>query len=85
MEFLTPKQVAELLQCRLEHVYSWVNSGKLKACDISETAAGRPRWRINRTDLDAFLESRRNPQPRVYRPRRRRSAPSAIDGWTNPY
>ena len=50
MEFLTPEQVAETLQVTRRTVYTWIETGALKAI-----RAGT-RIRIRREDLDAFLE-----------------------------
>ena len=50
MEYLTPEQVAETLQVSRRTVYTWIDTGALKA-----VKAGT-RIRIKREDLDSFLE-----------------------------
>lgn len=55
-EFLTPPEVAKTLRCRESKVLLWIRSGRLPAINVSETS--RPRYRIARAALDAFLESR---------------------------
>jgi len=50
LEFLTPEQVADALQVTRRTVYTWIETGALKA-----VKAGA-RIRIRREDLDAFLE-----------------------------
>lgn len=68
--YLTPREAAELLQVKKDHIYLWINSGRLPASDMSLHIGGRPRWRIKASDLDAFVESRQAPPPA--RPRRRK-------------
>lgn len=60
MTYLTVKDVAELLQVREERVYSWINSGDLQAVNIVKDLASsvRPRYRVSRKSLDAFLRRR---------------------------
>lgn len=56
---LTPRLVAERLLVGVDTVLTWIHTERLKAANISMTDA-RPRWRINKEDLDAFLEARSN-------------------------
>lgn len=73
-EFLTPPEVARLLRVRREKVLYWVRRGELPASDLSERRGGRPRFRIARDDLDAFLERRQVPvKSKTTRRRRKRT------------
>lgn len=68
--YLTVPEVAGLLRCRESKILSWIRTGKLAAINVSETS--RPRYRVARSSLDAFLESRAvSPEPpSSRRPRR---------------
>jgi len=50
LEYLTPDQIAEILQVTRRTVYTWIETGALKA-----VKAGT-RIRISREDLNTFLE-----------------------------
>lgn len=56
--FQTPPQVARLLKTSVEQVHGWIASGELKAVNLS--GGQRPRWKINPSDLELFLEGRSN-------------------------
>lgn len=75
--WLTPPQIAKELRIRESKVAAWIRSGELIAVDVSERRAGRPRWRIRRDDLDAFL-GRRQSQPPSPKPIRRRRRPDHV-------
>ena len=51
-EFLTPEQVADLLQLNIVTVYRLIRDKKLVATKIGRT------YRVSREDLEAFLISR---------------------------
>ncbi len=68
---LTVAQVAERLGTRTHTVTAWIKSGELRAIDISQSAGGRPTWRIMPEDLDAFIE-RRTHQAAPKRTRRKK-------------
>lgn len=53
---LTVLQVAEMLSCSKWHVQRLINSGKLAAIDISSQGS-RPKIRVRRVDLDAYLSA----------------------------
>lgn len=72
MEFLTPSEVAKLLRVSYEKVLNWIRSGKLTAANLSDGL--RPRYRIERGDVEAFLRSRQV-QPPQATTRRRRQPP----------
>ena len=67
-EYSTPPEIAQLLRVRVDKVRNWIARGELRASDVSERSGGRPRFRIHRDDLDAFLERRLvKPPPRSAR------------------
>jgi excisionase family DNA binding protein len=49
-EYMTPAQVAELLQVTRRTVYGWIKGGKLKAYSAGGTV------RIRRDDIEAFIK-----------------------------
>lgn len=58
-EYLTPRLICERLGVGVEPVLAWIHSGQLKAFNISSSSL-RPRWRISKTDFQAFLDARSN-------------------------
>ena len=72
--WLTPKQAAEFLQCSYETVLGHIHLGTIRASDVSASTSARrkPIYRINRDDLDAFLNGRRNEPPQTIKPQRHR-------------
>jgi excisionase family DNA binding protein len=76
--WLTPTQVAEQLGCDTSNVWSWIAAGQLPAVDVSKGAHGRPRWRIDPNELQAFLLKRRHRQP-ASRARRHRAVPGVVE------
>jgi excisionase family DNA binding protein len=55
---LTTRQVAERYSVNPDKVLAWIRAGELAAINVAEKAGGRPRYRIDPTDLAAF-EARR--------------------------
>lgn len=41
-------------------VLAWIRSGELRAINIAASRCGRPRWRIDRAELERFAASRSN-------------------------
>lgn len=78
--FLTPPQVARLLAVRQGKVLTWIARGELRASNVADRASGRPRWRIARADLDAFLARRACQAAPAIRRRRKAERPA---GWVN--
>ncbi|MFH1265791.1 MAG: helix-turn-helix domain-containing protein [Planctomycetota bacterium] len=75
---LTPRQIADSHAVPVDSVYAWIRSGQLVAVDVSVSPGGKPRWRIDPSDLEVFTAgrtSRPTPKPR----RRRRAAPGVIE------
>jgi excisionase family DNA binding protein len=76
LAFLTAAEAAELLRVRQSKVLAWLRSGELRGFDLSERPGrGNARWKIARTDLDEFLQSRQpRPTPKQSSQRRRKAA-----------
>jgi excisionase family DNA binding protein len=54
-QFLTPKEVAEILGVHQKTVHLWLRTGKLAGTKISYRA-----WRIPQSALDSFVEQNSN-------------------------
>lgn len=52
VDFLSPKQIADLLKVHAETVYRWIRDGKLPAVEVGQ------QYRVRRADLNTFLEER---------------------------
>lgn len=59
----TPPEVAKMLRVKTDKILAWIHAGSLKALNVAEKQAGRPRWRIFDDDLQAFLRSRQSVPP----------------------
>jgi hypothetical protein len=73
--YLTPPQLARQLAIDAAKVIGWIRAGELRAINIATTLAGRPRYRIDPRDADAFLARRAaaaTSPPPAARSRRRR-------------
>lgn len=78
-EFLTPPEAAEYLGVSPDKILAWIHAGELRASDLSTTRGGRPRWRIAKQDLAAFLSLRAaTPEPKRRRTPRRQAAAEVI-------
>lgn len=77
-EFLTTKQVAALLCVDIGKVGDWLAAGDLVGVNVARVSGGiRPRWRISREALNAFIASRQSQQPATPAPRRKRQQEQA--------
>lgn len=57
--YLTPPAIADRLAVNVDKVHAWLRRGELRGYDVSEKPGmGRPRWRIDPSDLQAFLDRR---------------------------
>ena len=54
MQYLTVKQMAEILQVSQRTIYRLIDSGKLPAYKLDRD------WRIAKEDIDQFLEKRKH-------------------------
>jgi len=60
---LSVPEVAKLLRVRPDKVLSWIRSGRLRGYNVAEKEQGRPKYRVNREDLDNFAKRRGVIQP----------------------
>jgi excisionase family DNA binding protein len=74
-EVLDPPEVARLVGCSPDTVRDWIRSGQLRAANVAR--GSRPLWKIQRDDLDTFLESRNHTA--IPRAARRRVDPDIIE------
>jgi excisionase family DNA binding protein len=78
--FLTVKQLAESLGCDPGKILNWIHTGELEAINVSESAAGRPRWRIAADAWERFQLVRSNRATATRsRPKRRRRDDRVIE------
>jgi excisionase family DNA binding protein len=76
--WMTPPEIAKELRCRTSKPIRWIEAGELPAVNVSEGT--RPRYRVRRADLEAFLERRAvvpTPKP-IRRERRDASIPRYV-------
>jgi excisionase family DNA binding protein len=58
-EYLTTKQVAQILAVNVGKVADWLADGSLVGVNVTRNSSSiRPRWRISREALDKFIQSR---------------------------
>lgn len=55
---LTVTETARLLRVNRDKVLGWIRSGRLPAANTARRQTGRPRYRVKRADLDAFIAGR---------------------------
>ncbi len=60
---MTVPEVAKLLHVRPDKVLAWIRSGRLRGYNVAEKEGGRPKYRIDRADLEAFTQQRAVTQP----------------------
>ena len=53
---------------RIPTVREWIDTKQLKAANIARPGSNRPKWIVQRADLDMFLKTR---QPEPKQPKRR--------------
>lgn len=56
-------EVAKFLRVRPDKVLSWIRSGRLRGYNVAEHETGRPKYRVNPEDLEAFMLMRVPIQP----------------------
>jgi excisionase family DNA binding protein len=71
-ELLSPPKIAKELKVSPDTVRGWIKSGALAAVNLG-VAKKKPRRRVSRDSLNAFLATRavegKRPQPQRYKPR----------------
>jgi CHAT domain-containing protein len=73
---LTPPQMAAEYGVDPNKVIGWIVGGELRAINAAANLGGRPRYLIDRADIEAFESNRAVAQPAAA-PRRKRSNLSA--------
>lgn len=77
MKFNTPPALARRAGVAREKIIAFINSGELRAFNLSE--GSRPRWRVSEEDWQAFLATKSNQKPEPPRKRRSKSASDVIE------
>ena len=78
---LTVTEVVKFLRVSPTKVLSWIRSGRLPGYNVAEREDGRPTYRVNPEDLEAFTKMRMPIQPvRKGRPPGRRRIPK-VPEW----
>ena len=69
-----PPELARRYGVSVSKVHAWIASGELRATNLATRPNGRPRWKIDESDLLAFENARANtPAPEPAPPRRQKS------------
>ena len=72
---LTPPEIARLYGVSPDKVLGWIRAGELRAINIATKLGGRPRYLVDRIDLNAFETQRQViPDPSPNRKRRHRDS-----------
>lgn len=77
--YLSPPEIACELGIAHQKVLAWIESGELPAVDISTRRNKRRRFKVRRSDFDAFLANR-SAKPRTVAHRRKTAAHVAQPG-----
>jgi excisionase family DNA binding protein len=72
--YLTPPEIAKILRVSPEKVLGWIRRGELIAVNLGN-GTFRPRYRISREHLDAFLKAREVQAPQKYVRKKRQEPP----------
>jgi excisionase family DNA binding protein len=77
----TIQEVADILNISRDTVERWINTGALRAVDMSarKSSPHRRTWRVSATSLDIFLETRTNVAPIPKRAMPRKKKPDVIE------
>jgi hypothetical protein len=77
---VTPPQLATEWGIAPKKVTDWIDSGELRAVNVATSLGGvKPRWLIDRADIEAFERSRASSAPPPPAPRSRRSKSAVKD------
>ena len=58
LSLLTPREAAEALGCSVNSVYRLIAQGELQTVDVAPAESRRPKTRVRRADLQAFIDAR---------------------------
>lgn len=75
----TPKEVAAAMGVKIDQIILLINSGELAAVNIAKPGALRPRWKIRKSDWEAFEERRKCRRPEKV-PKKRKAAGKRFEG-----
>ena len=74
VDYLSPPEIARLLRVDHNKILLWIHRGELRAADVSLNRK-RPRYKVAKTDLAAFLARRStSPEPKPKRRRKRQDS-----------
>ncbi|MGH7135682.1 MAG: helix-turn-helix domain-containing protein [Pirellulales bacterium] len=76
---LTPPAVARLWGVSPDKVLNWIRKGDLRAFNVASSRSGRPSYRIDPADLEAFRLSRMNEPPAPERSPRKAKPTNIIE------
>lgn len=82
-DYLTPPEAASLLRIDVHRVLTLIRSGELRASNVATRLSGRPRYRIARSDLDAWLARRAAAAVATPVVRRRPRRVERPEGWVS--
>lgn len=68
---LTVREVSDRLGLRRHAVLALIRCGELRGIDVSLTPGGRPRWRIDPDEMEAFVTRRTHAPQRSQRRKQR--------------
>ena len=75
IKFFSPDDIATRYSVKASKVLAWINSGELRAVNITTRRGVKPRWKIDPITLAAFENSRASkPSPKTPVTRQRRKA-----------
>lgn len=77
----TPKEVAAAMGVTPDHIFNLISSGELVAINIARPGAAKARWKIRKSDWEAFEERRKNRQ--ADRPSKKRTRKKRDDRFAN--
>ena len=58
-QWLSPQQIADELGMHINTIYRFIQSGQLPVYDLTVSCSRKTYYRIKRSDLEGWLESRR--------------------------
>lgn len=79
--WVTIQEVADILNISRDTVARWINTGALRAVDMSarKSSPRRRTWRVSAASLERFLETRTNGASTPKRATPRRKKPDVIE------
>ncbi len=76
---LTPPEVAKLLGVNPDKIRNWIRSGDLKAINIAKSLSGRPRYVVDRDELERFKAKRSVQKPLPSTVRKQKQSSDVIE------